>query len=544
MSFGFSIGDGVLLAQLAWRTVQGARRALGEYDELTCELSGLHNILQRLQRELANPDSLLNRAEDDRKQELNELGGGCERILRVMESVITKYNALSEGKRSGKQLWQKIRFGNGEVQDLADIRMKLSTHTTAIMMNINLCSLGSQGRVERQLNGLDGDLKGMKEKIEWVAANITTNSREGTVWTSHSGDDKTFWRDLRRGLVKEGYRSSVISKHKDLITGYVVELGDRGVFDQTGGKLPRKEMSSGTSTTSFNSKLNQSSRLTTQMLPQTFSTQKKPLAFPATSQLHHNSHEIDPSQDGSKMEPQSARTQKVCIQHIAHDIQNNDNEDQNEIETEGSLQAVSGLDEKSSEIEVGKAIEPEAFEVTNSIERMIYNNPTTTSPNTLTGETVLTDLHSKVERRNDEREDWCGITSKKEDQLILEETRDGIEETELSLENKSCKAIEISNKGLPKHTHELLDTSEEHLPVVNGENSQITTLQSNHVAVTKYLVQDFPEDIPIALLPYSGLDLKGAIITLKDAVGRRYSIPFETAAYWQVNNTLKSLNCR
>jgi hypothetical protein len=60
-----------------------------------------------------------------------------------MDSILTKYNALAEDKRSGRKLWQKIRFGNGELQDLSEIRLKLSTHTSAILMMVNLCSLGS-----------------------------------------------------------------------------------------------------------------------------------------------------------------------------------------------------------------------------------------------------------------------------------------------------------------------------------------------------------------------------------------------------------------
>jgi len=34
-----------------------------------------------------------------------------------------------------------------------------------------------------------------------------------------------FWRQLRRELVREGYRSSVLHKHKGLLKDYVEELG-------------------------------------------------------------------------------------------------------------------------------------------------------------------------------------------------------------------------------------------------------------------------------------------------------------------------------
>jgi hypothetical protein len=41
-----------------------------------------------------------------------------------------------------------VKFGNGEMRDLAEMQMKLSAHISAIIMSLNFCSLGSQGRVE------------------------------------------------------------------------------------------------------------------------------------------------------------------------------------------------------------------------------------------------------------------------------------------------------------------------------------------------------------------------------------------------------------
>ena len=103
-----------------------------------------------------------------------------------MNSIVTKYNALSEEKRSGKKLWQKIRFGNGEMKDLSEIRQKLAVHTSAILMCVNLASLGSQGRVERELSGIGGDLEGIRGKVDWIAANLAAKTGEGTVWTTYA----------------------------------------------------------------------------------------------------------------------------------------------------------------------------------------------------------------------------------------------------------------------------------------------------------------------------------------------------------------------
>jgi hypothetical protein len=232
MSFGYSVGDGLLLVQLAWSTIQGARRACGEYDELTVEVSSLHRVLQRLQQELTNPDSPVNRADDDRRQELDEFCVGAEQILKVMNAVLVKYNALADDKRSGKKLWQKIQFGNGETRDLVEIRQKLSVHTSAILMSLNLCSLGSLGRVENRLNNVDERFDGIERKVDWVVANMVLRNGEGSVWTSYADDEKPFWRELRHELVQEGFPSSALQNYKGLIKAYVKELGKLGVFDE------------------------------------------------------------------------------------------------------------------------------------------------------------------------------------------------------------------------------------------------------------------------------------------------------------------------
>jgi hypothetical protein len=56
MSFGYAVGDFFLVTQLAWATVQNARRACGAYDELTREVCNLHIVLRRLEHEASKPE--------------------------------------------------------------------------------------------------------------------------------------------------------------------------------------------------------------------------------------------------------------------------------------------------------------------------------------------------------------------------------------------------------------------------------------------------------------------------------------------------------
>lgn len=95
-----------------------------------------------------------------------------------------------------------------------------------------LLFVGFSGTCRRQLNDMGGELKGIRGKVDWITANMTVRCGDGTVWTTYENDDRSFWRQLRGELVKEGYRSSVLQRHKRLLTQYVEELGQRGILDQ------------------------------------------------------------------------------------------------------------------------------------------------------------------------------------------------------------------------------------------------------------------------------------------------------------------------
>jgi len=193
----------------------------------------VYTVLANIESEISDPESVINKADDNRARELRHHIEGCERYLGRLDLVLTKYNALSENERSFTKLWQKIRFGNKEVTNVRDVRQKITTYTAAISTTLQLMSMGSQGRVERKLHRQGGQLDGICEKVNLVLARLNTTCPEGTVMTNYTNDDKAFWKAFRRELVKEGYSSKVLyGRPEALIKAYVRELGDRGVLDE------------------------------------------------------------------------------------------------------------------------------------------------------------------------------------------------------------------------------------------------------------------------------------------------------------------------
>jgi hypothetical protein len=152
MSFGYGVGDIILVTQLAWKCVRNAREACGQYDELTREVGGLFSLLNQFQLEKNNQHYLLNQSNDDRKEEFNRIVENCGEILGELDAILKKYTALGYGNHSkGKKAWQKVKFGNDEMQDLIRLRQKMVQHTQNITAFCNLLCMGSRGRMEQHM---------------------------------------------------------------------------------------------------------------------------------------------------------------------------------------------------------------------------------------------------------------------------------------------------------------------------------------------------------------------------------------------------------
>lgn len=232
MSFGYSLGDAFLLSQLAWKVLQNSRKACGEHDELTCELSTLHTVLRRLGREVEKAESPINSPGETSREELQGIVGDCGSVLDILDKILEKYAALSEEERSTRKLWTAFKFGNGNMADLGDLRSKVIFYTSAITLYLNLVSMGSAGRIERQMTESGGIIREIQLAINTISAHtMSAGLREGSVLTSYPDDDREVWKDFRRDLIGEGFKSSVIHKHKSLIQAYVRELGSRGAWD-------------------------------------------------------------------------------------------------------------------------------------------------------------------------------------------------------------------------------------------------------------------------------------------------------------------------
>lgn len=116
------------------------------------------------------------------------------------------------------------------MQDLSELRVKISTYTSAIALQLNLISMSSQGRVKREISNA---LPEIRESLNWIAAKLST-ANWGSILTSCRGDDKGVWKELRRELILEDFASPHIRHYRAMIMDYIKDLGERGLLDDPG----------------------------------------------------------------------------------------------------------------------------------------------------------------------------------------------------------------------------------------------------------------------------------------------------------------------
>lgn len=223
MSFGFSVGDVRLLGQLAWKTVQSIGKACGEDDERTKEVSNLHFVLLRLEREVESPASPINRGAEDIRDELLSIINGCEKILDVLAKIFDKYeyNAPSMEDRNRRMLWQKIRLDDGQTIDLAELRKNVKYYTLRLSIFLSMLSIGIIGRGSTD-DGMDEARRSLIPPASKLALNdvvarcLSGIASEFLAHTDFMKDDALLWDDLQTELLGEGYPESAISEHMDL----------------------------------------------------------------------------------------------------------------------------------------------------------------------------------------------------------------------------------------------------------------------------------------------------------------------------------------
>ena len=122
MSIGYSVGDFVLLGQLAWTVFKSCKGAPESFANISYEVLSLHAVVKEfgdnLQEErIQSPSQLAG---------LRHVAGGCQRVLDDLKVLTDRYSSLGS---QNKRIRDRLKWGG---EDIAEIRLRLISNTALL----------------------------------------------------------------------------------------------------------------------------------------------------------------------------------------------------------------------------------------------------------------------------------------------------------------------------------------------------------------------------------------------------------------------------
>ena len=121
MSFGYGIGDFLVVSKLAWDVYTAYKDAPGDFRNISDEIKSLHIIINRDKDKLQ--DKILN---SDEQMELREILQGCTNVLGDLDKLRTKYMGLGSDQSSSSRAIGRIKWSQ---ENIAELRARLTSNT-------------------------------------------------------------------------------------------------------------------------------------------------------------------------------------------------------------------------------------------------------------------------------------------------------------------------------------------------------------------------------------------------------------------------------
>jgi hypothetical protein len=121
---------------------------VAKYSNITSQLESLRIVLQHVERETKNQNSIFSRQHEEFGDIMTILGN-CKHTVTELESIAAKYSTLGKIVKSRKQNWDKIRFACHNHQELCD---QLTAHTVVLSAILDVVSTSTLGRVETKVD--------------------------------------------------------------------------------------------------------------------------------------------------------------------------------------------------------------------------------------------------------------------------------------------------------------------------------------------------------------------------------------------------------
>ncbi|KAI3391766.1 hypothetical protein diail_6815 [Diaporthe ilicicola] len=232
------------VAATARNLYRRAKTSGPEFAEIATGVRPLHSVLKHLRAEAEDPDSLLNTDGQESSvyaRQLTPIVEDTDFTLKQLDTILEKYGSYptdcenpENGRRERANSSAK-RMEDRERDMVALIRTKLANQKSNIDIFLDTVQLHNPTRQHRPVNlehADDQQMDKIKDKLDVVAARLFQRRARALASgdVSHESEDQ-MWQQFWTELVKEGFSSDVLRKHKEVLRAYIRELDSNGYLD-------------------------------------------------------------------------------------------------------------------------------------------------------------------------------------------------------------------------------------------------------------------------------------------------------------------------
>ena len=121
MSFGFSIGDFLVVSKLCWSVYKKCKDSKSSYSELTGEITALYAVIKETE-ELLDQEDIPER----QLKKLIPCQQSCDTVLKDLETLLRRYEKLGTQSR---WTFDRVKFGD---EDIVGVRQRITMNITML----------------------------------------------------------------------------------------------------------------------------------------------------------------------------------------------------------------------------------------------------------------------------------------------------------------------------------------------------------------------------------------------------------------------------
>lgn len=216
------------LAATARDLFRRAKTSGPDFAAVATVVRSLHTVLKHMRSEAEDPDSLLNGTQQESSlyaRQLTPIVEDTDFTLKQLDTILEKYGSCpgDNSSEDGEHAWRNGGASGRKIEDrerdmLQLIRTKLANQKTHIDIFLDTVQLHNPSRQHQPVDLQHVDDKqqnSIKDKIDLVAQRLfQRRARARVLGEAAEGSDEEMWQQFWAELVKEGFSSDVLRKHK------------------------------------------------------------------------------------------------------------------------------------------------------------------------------------------------------------------------------------------------------------------------------------------------------------------------------------------